>query len=34
MQAENGAVTWWTGADLDDGYRVQQFWQDPGEFKE
>ena len=26
-QAENGAVTWWAAADLDSGYRVQQFWQ-------
>ena len=32
-QAENGAVTWWTAADLDSGYRVQQFWQELEDFK-
>ena len=32
-QAENGAVTWWTAADLDSGYRVQQFWQELEDLK-
>jgi hypothetical protein len=32
-QAENGVATWWTAADLDSGYRVQQFWQELEDLK-
>ena len=32
-QAENRAVKWRTAADLDSGYRVQQFWQELEDLK-